>query len=583
MEEKRVWGIHTMDDNMFLHGNKIAIGWPEMGDLSMLNNSRDAFKAAYAEAYPDAKPGSIPTCAGMLYRFVNEVQVGDYAKECELENIYISLQKFIKDPSYRNKEVLVALADNYDLNQKSLLGLYRYSEYEVTMINFLFIHATAMNCNVLKAYLYEHVGLLGRLQKNVAYMGLGDKLEINYFEKLLPSLKLYYICYLNFIVDKDMDFADKIMQVIGEALVNIDDENLFYLTHAFVTMMNDISYFECKKRNGIWAFSRSELLKLFELEAKLVSDIGEHPMERPLKGVLMTTISNFILKSRYDYNSDFVAKYISSEVALKSISNHEIWIRETTLLNDSREEKVIPELFQDITWMQTDWAKNIEFTRTRHYYVSSFCKNYDDDTMKKKYGECVYGYKNDRLVELLAPIHLGHNEEEQTYPAFSQVIAFDVLYDKEMAKEEILFLCKIISLFKMDDSEKHDFLEEIMQYWILSVKDENWEEERERRYVIFMYDGYDYIDIAYQESDFLKVKTTIFLLPDFILGNNPAKYQIRASLDNKRQATAMKDYDLCPVCLSADFDSVLEAPCICKICGNGEVNRIKIQGTAKRI
>jgi len=45
----------------------------------------------------------------------------------------------------------------------------------------------------------------------------------------------------------------------------------------------------------------------------------------------------------------------------------------------------------------------------------------------------------------------------------------------------------------------------------------------------------------------------------------------------------MKDYDLCPVCLSADFDSVLDAPCICKICGNGEVNRIKIQGTAKRI
>lgn len=73
-----------------------------------------------------------------------------------------------------------------------------------------------------------------------------------------------------------------------------------------------------------------------------------------------------------------------------------------------------------------------------------------------------------------------------------------------MAKEEILFLCKIISLFKIDDSEKHDFLEEIMQYWILSVKDENWEEERERRYVIFMYDGYDYIDIAYQESDFFK-------------------------------------------------------------------------------
>lgn len=119
-----------------------------------------------------------------------------------------------------------------------------------------------MNCNVLKAYLYEHVGLLGRLQKNVAYMGLGDKLEINYFEKLLPSLKLYYICYLNFTVDKDMDFADKIMQVIGEALVNIDYENLFYLTHAFVTMMNDISYFECKKKKWYMGFLSIRIIKV---------------------------------------------------------------------------------------------------------------------------------------------------------------------------------------------------------------------------------------------------------------------------------------------------------------------------------
>ncbi len=66
MEEKRVWGIHTLDDNLFLNGNKIAIGWPEMGDLSKYNNTRDAFKEAYSNTYPYAKAGSIPTCAGML-------------------------------------------------------------------------------------------------------------------------------------------------------------------------------------------------------------------------------------------------------------------------------------------------------------------------------------------------------------------------------------------------------------------------------------------------------------------------------------------------------------------------------------
>ena len=47
-------------------------------------------------------------------------------------------------------------------------------------------------------------------------------------------------------------------------------------------------------------------------------------------------------------------------------------------------------------------------------------------------------------------------------------------------------------MFNMSDAEKKKFLEEIMQYWILSVKDAKWSGERERRYVIFMYDDYDY-------------------------------------------------------------------------------------------
>ena len=76
-EEIKVWGIHTYDDNLFLKENVIAIGWHEMGDLSLIEKDRDAFKAKYTEVYKDAKKGSIPTCAGMLYRFVNEAKIGD--------------------------------------------------------------------------------------------------------------------------------------------------------------------------------------------------------------------------------------------------------------------------------------------------------------------------------------------------------------------------------------------------------------------------------------------------------------------------------------------------------------------------
>ena len=43
-EEKRVWGIHTLNDALFLNDNIIAIGWRDMGDLKQIESNRDAFK-----------------------------------------------------------------------------------------------------------------------------------------------------------------------------------------------------------------------------------------------------------------------------------------------------------------------------------------------------------------------------------------------------------------------------------------------------------------------------------------------------------------------------------------------------------
>ena len=78
MEEKKIWGIHTQNDNLFLNKDLIAIGWRDFGDLSKVEANRAAFKAHYIEAYPDAKKGQIANGAGMLYRFIHEVQIGDY-------------------------------------------------------------------------------------------------------------------------------------------------------------------------------------------------------------------------------------------------------------------------------------------------------------------------------------------------------------------------------------------------------------------------------------------------------------------------------------------------------------------------
>lgn len=102
-EEKRVWGIHTQDDSLFLRDNVIAIGWREMGDLRNIGKDRDAFKAHYSEVYLDAKKGSIPTAAGMLFRFLNEAQIGDYvvfpSKSNRQINIGVIESDYIYEPS----------------------------------------------------------------------------------------------------------------------------------------------------------------------------------------------------------------------------------------------------------------------------------------------------------------------------------------------------------------------------------------------------------------------------------------------------------------------------------------------------
>ena len=103
-EEKRVWGIHTQDDNLFLKNDVIAIGWSDIGDLSYIDANRDAFKEKYTQVYPDAKKGSIATGAGMLYRFRYEIQIGDY----------------VVFPSKSNREVNIGVVEGeyvYDSTQ----------------------------------------------------------------------------------------------------------------------------------------------------------------------------------------------------------------------------------------------------------------------------------------------------------------------------------------------------------------------------------------------------------------------------------------------------------------------------------
>jgi restriction system protein len=81
--EMRIWGIHAGSlgevDSTFLNEVTpcVAIGWDKVGDLSKISADRENFKTIVTKVYPDMKKGAIPVAAGMLYRFMHEMQIGD--------------------------------------------------------------------------------------------------------------------------------------------------------------------------------------------------------------------------------------------------------------------------------------------------------------------------------------------------------------------------------------------------------------------------------------------------------------------------------------------------------------------------
>lgn len=104
-QDKKIWGIHTLDDNLFLKNNVIAIGWRDMGDLSKIKADRNDFKDEYLKKYPNAKKMSAANSVGMLYRFANEVEVGDYVVFPSKSDRKINIGVIEGEYNYNSNEV----------------------------------------------------------------------------------------------------------------------------------------------------------------------------------------------------------------------------------------------------------------------------------------------------------------------------------------------------------------------------------------------------------------------------------------------------------------------------------------------
>ncbi len=99
-----VWGIHagrTGDaHSFFMSRNVVALGWPRVADLGKLPPTRDAFKDEIARTHPEMKPGAVPVSAGQLFRFKNELALGDLVAYPSKTDRQIQMARVTGDYAY---------------------------------------------------------------------------------------------------------------------------------------------------------------------------------------------------------------------------------------------------------------------------------------------------------------------------------------------------------------------------------------------------------------------------------------------------------------------------------------------------
>ena len=79
MKDVTIWGFHNSRDEIrMLDEGYIGIGWKNMGDMTNVPKTRDAYYNRYNEVFPGNKKMSVSNSAGQIFRFVNEARIGDY-------------------------------------------------------------------------------------------------------------------------------------------------------------------------------------------------------------------------------------------------------------------------------------------------------------------------------------------------------------------------------------------------------------------------------------------------------------------------------------------------------------------------
>ncbi len=500
-------------------------------------------------------------------------------RERRIDALCEAMQKFDSNPCEHTRIELVSLCADYDFNQLSSIGRHEITEYEAIQINTLYFFSYCRNFNTLRASLYnliDEASLLHLLAHRMNVKGSCSVIAESFERYLVGALRFYYIIYQNYLSEPSCSLCSFIVKSVKTTFKQIKSpKERLRFAHDYVVLLNDLSLAETGKRSRHRRFTREELKQLIQLEIELIDETKQNPTERFLGATLMIQFSNWILRSRNDYDSEYICKYASQQDAMSMVESGRLFMRDISLLNDKREGCRLEELFKQTEWTGYSWVKGLVLQRFEKYYLSSFSKVADNNEAKVKYGGTVLGYKGDYVVDLIGSIVYKRMDEclardmniNRKVPVLSQVTVLDVAYDIEQVRDDICFLCNIIDLFNVNDEKKRMFLEEILRYWFLSFKDEKWSGEKERRYVVFLSADEDLGD-SYYEEPFFKVRTDLFKRPDFVLGGGFQLNEILySSVRDKLRNFGSRVPFICKICCSIEYDLPVSAK-ICPICGS---------------
>ena len=78
-----------------------------------------------------------------------------------------------------------------------------------------------------------------------------------------------------------------------------------------------------------------------------------------------------------------------------------------------------------------------------------------------------------------------------------------------------------------------------------------------------------------EENHYLKIKTGLFLFPDFINKGNINYVKLRSNIFDKYSSIAIKEFVQCNECLNLDFDNIINLDNYsCKICGSTNCKKV---------